>query len=113
MSEQNSNFQEESIDISSISNSQPVKPKKAVAKKPSNALGNVVKTIGFFIGFVLVAVTFVGAFFLYSKAPLFMAISLAVIIIGTLIATMVTILIYALGHVIIQNNEIIDKLNKM
>ena len=113
MSEQNSNFQEETIDISSVSNAQPIVSKKAVPKKTSNALGNVIKAIGFFIGFVIVGLTFVGAFFLYSKAPLFMAISLVVIIAGTLLATMVTLLIYALGHIIIQNNEIIDKLNKM
>ncbi|MBR7071899.1 MAG: hypothetical protein IKI29_07070 [Clostridia bacterium] len=100
---------ENSIDISSMSR----KPtQKSPVRRPSNGFGNIIKTIAFLVGFFFVAVTFVAAFFLYSKSPLFMAIALAVIIAGTVFATIVTLLIYALGHLIVQNNEIIDKLNR-
>ena len=108
------NEMNDSFDIMSASSEErKFTVSKPIAKSPSDGLGNVVKAIAFIVGFVMIAVTFVGAFFLYSKAPLFMAIALAVIIAGTLSAAMVTVLIYAIGHLIVQNNKIITKLNEI
>lgn len=75
-------------------------------------LGTIIKTIAFLIAFAIIGVSFVLAYFLYSAEALYIAISLAIIIFGTLVAAITFFLIYGLGHIICQNNEILRRLNE-
>ena len=75
-------------------------------------LGTIVKVIAFLIAFAIIGVCFILAYFLYTAEPLYMAISLAIIIFGVLVGAIVFFLIFALGHVVTQNNEIIKRLNE-
>lgn len=74
--------------------------------------GNIIKAIAFIICFAMIIVSFVVAFFLFTKSTLSIAISIAVLLIGTLFSVIVFYPIYGLGCVICQNNEILKKLNK-
>lgn len=75
-------------------------------------LGGIIKAIGFILAFVIIAVSFVIAYFLFSTEKFFMAISLAIIILGTVSGVIILFLIYGLGQIICQNNEILRRLNK-
>ena len=75
-------------------------------------LGNVIKAIAFVIAFAVIVVGFVVAFFLFSKTAFSIAISLAAIIVFTLIAACVFFPLFGLGHILCQNNEILKMLNK-
>ncbi len=75
-------------------------------------LGNVIKVISFVLAFAIIIVGFVIAFFLFSKTAFSIVLSLAAIIIFTLIAACVFFPIFGLGHILCQNNEILKTLNK-
>ncbi len=75
-------------------------------------LGNVIKAIAFIIAFAILIVGFVIAFFLFSKTSFSIALSLAAIIIFTVIAACVFFPLFGLGHILCQNNEILKMLNK-
>ncbi len=74
--------------------------------------GNIIKAIAFIICFLVIIVSFVAAFFLYTKSTLSIAISIAVLLLGTVFSLIVFYPLYGLGCVICQNNEILKKLNK-
>lgn len=74
--------------------------------------GNIIKAIAFIICFVMIIITFIAAFFLYTKSTLSIAISIAVLLLGTIFSVIVFFPIYGLGCVICQNNEILKELNK-
>lgn len=74
--------------------------------------GNIIKAIAFIICFSLIILTFVAAFFLYTKSTLSIVISVAVLLVGTIFSVIIFYPIYGLGCVICQNNEILKKLNK-
>ncbi len=110
MAENNENY-----DISSTSeNTQKVEdsPFEAYGNGIFKNLGTIIKTVSFIIAFFIVILSFVAAYFLFSKQPLYMAISLGIVILGTVVAAIVMFLIYGLGHVICQNNEILKELKK-
>ncbi len=73
--------------------------------------GNIIKAIAFIICFSIIIISFVAAFFLFTKSTLSIAISIGVLLIGTLFSLIVFYPIYGLGCVICQNNEILKKLN--
>lgn len=75
-------------------------------------LGSIIKMISFFIAFAILAVSFVAAFFLFSKDSFFMAISLGILIFGIVVAAITMFIIYGIGHVICQNNEILRQLRE-
>lgn len=75
-------------------------------------LGGIIKAISFIIAFFIIALSFVAAFFIFSKQAFYMALAIAIIIFGTVLAAIVMFLIYGLGHVICQNNEILKHLKK-
>ncbi len=109
----------EFVDISSSSGK---KPKMEIdfgeyTEKYGNGifknLGNIIKVIAFVICFTMIAITFVGAFFLFSFDSFFIAIAVGVIILGTIISLITLFLIYGLGHVICQNNEILARLKAL
>ncbi|MEE0807939.1 MAG: hypothetical protein U0L84_01110 [Acutalibacteraceae bacterium] len=73
--------------------------------------GNIIKAIAFIICFCIIVLSFVAAFFLYTKSTLSIAISIGVLLIGTIFSLIVFYPLYGLGCVICQNNEILKKLN--
>lgn len=113
---ENFNFSSDDMeDISSVSQEYIEKhtvPDSIYGKGMFKHLGGIIKTIAFMISFIIVCASFVLAYFLYSKDLLFMAISLAIIIFGTFLALIVLFLIYALGHIVQQNNEILKQISK-
>ncbi|MBQ8204147.1 MAG: hypothetical protein IJZ75_07730 [Clostridia bacterium] len=79
----------------------------------ANNLGLIIKTIAFVVAFAIIILTFLAAFLVFSKQPLYIAISLGIVILGTVIAAITLFLIYGLGHLIIQNNEILKRLRDL
>lgn len=75
-------------------------------------LGGIVKAISFLVSFFFFAVTAVLSFLLYSIDKFFMPFALALLILGTLFSLIIMFLIYALGQVVSQNNEILRRLEK-
>ncbi len=75
-------------------------------------IGGIVKAIAFIIAFGIIAISFVVAYFLYTKEKLYMALSLGIVIGGTFIALINLFLIYGMGQILTQNNEIIKQLNR-
>lgn len=109
-------------DISSSSKvSSKVKSKAKKAAKPVikyadgifKHLGNVIKAIGFLIGFGIFGICLFVAYYLYSKDPTFEVVSIAIAAAGIVIGTICMFLIFGLGHVICQNNEILRRLNDL
>ena len=114
MSENNTNNVPEMEDISSTSVEFRAKknPVMAYSSGLYKNLGNIIKAIAFIIAFAIIIVGFVIAFFLFSKTAFSIALSLAAIIVFTLIAACVFFPIFGLGHILCQNNEILKMLNK-
>ncbi len=115
MSENNTNNSlPEMEDISSTS--LEFKAKKNPVLAYSNGLyknlGNIIKTIAFALAFVMIILGLVAAFFLFAKNIFSLAISLAVVIVCTLIAAVIFFPLFGLGHILCQNNEILKMLNK-
>ncbi len=70
-------------------------------------IGNIIKAISFIIAFGIIALSFVLAFFLFSMDVLYMAIATAIVLFGTFTALIVMFLIYGLGQLLCQNEELI------
>lgn len=75
-------------------------------------LGNIIKSIAFIMAFCVIIVGFLAAFLLFTKTAMSVIITLALIIIFTLIAASIFFPIYGIGHIVCQNNEILKKLDK-
>ncbi len=70
-------------------------------------IGTIIKAISFIVAFGIIAVSFILAFFLFTKDPLYMAIAAVIVIFGTFFALIVMFLIYGLGQLLCQNDELI------
>lgn len=79
----------------------------------ANNLGYIIKAISFVVAFAIIILTFAVAFLVFSKQPLYIALSLGIVIVGTVLAAISMFLIYGLGHLIIQNNEILKRLKSL
>ncbi len=114
MSENNKNQIPEMEDISSTSVEFRAKknPVMAYSSGLYKNLGNVIKAIAFIIAFAIIIIGFIVAFFLFSKTSFSIVLSLAAIIIFTLIAACIFFPLFGLGHILCQNNEILKILNK-
>ena len=114
MSENNKNQFPEMEDISSMSVEFKAKknPVMAYAGGLYKHLGNIIKAIAFIAAFAIIIVGFAIAFLLFSKTAFSIMLSLAVVIIFTVIAACVFFPIFGLGHILCQNNEILKTLNK-
>ena len=116
MSDENINITENEMeDIVSTSPQAKKTEKKETSarsiKGVANGLGSIIKAISFLVAFAVLALFVAVAYILYTKDPLFTAISIAVIISVVVISTIVMFLIFAIGQIITQNNEILKKLN--
>lgn len=74
-------------------------------------LGNVIKIIAFILGFGTVLISFLLSFLLFIKSALSFVVSLAIILFGTAVAAVVFFLIFAIGQILCQNNEILKRLD--
>lgn len=75
-------------------------------------IGTIIKAISFIIAFVVIIVSFFLAFFLFSKDITYIAISLAIIIFGTAFALMLMFIIYGMGQLLCQNEELLKRLRR-
>ena len=114
MSENNQNQITQMEDISSTSIEFRAKKNPVLAYSSGlyKNLGNIIKIISFVLGFGIIILSLVVAFFLFNKTALGITLSLAVIIFGTIVAACVFFPIFGLGHILCQNNEILKSLNK-
>jgi len=71
------------------------------------SLGNIVKVIAFIVALAIIAVHLLAAYILFAFRPLYLSVCIAIVTFGLVVALMVLFLIYALGHSINQNNEIL------
>lgn len=76
-------------------------------------LGNIIKAISFMISFGILGITMFVGYYLYSKDSSAIVISLGIVIIGLIFALITMFLIFGLGHIICQNNEIMSRLKKL
>lgn len=114
MPENNTNSNDFIEDISSTSAEFRAKknPVMAYSNGLYKNLGNVIKVISFVLGFSIIVISLIAAFFLFTKTFFGFALSLAIVIIGTVIAACVFFPIFGLGHILCQNNEILKMLNR-
>ena len=114
MSENNQYPIHEMEDITSAS--EEFKAKKDPVGTYGNALyknlGNVIKSIAFILSFGVILIGFLAAFLLFTKTTMSVILTFAIIIFFTLIAASVFFPIYGIGHIVCQNNEILEKLEK-
>lgn len=110
------------IDISSSStpnNHKPPKSKKGKKENPVSAYGNslfknlgtIIKVISFIIAISLILLVLAVAFLLLKVFDSFFTpIAIGIVILGTIIAAFTFFIIYGIGHVICQNDEILRRL---
>ncbi len=73
-------------------------------------LDKVVKTIAFLVSLAVLLIFAAGALILWKLDHTFTLIALCVLVAGALLALITLFLIYAIGHIISQNNEILKHL---
>lgn len=89
------------------------KPVEKYGNAVAKNLGYIIKAISFVVAFSIIILTFVIAFLVFSTQPLYIAISFGIVVVGVIIAAISMFLIYGLGHLIIQNNEILKRLKDL
>ncbi len=77
------------------------------------SLGNIIKVISFVVAIAIFLVHILAAYILFAFKPLYLTISIAIVVFGLIVSLITLFLIYASGHIINQNNEIISKLNEL
>jgi len=99
-----------------LSKTQPAKAKSKKLKpvKPTGfrCLGNIVKIIGFFVALIIIAAHVLVAYILFNFRPLYISVCFIIVGVGFVLALIFLFLIYALGHLINQNNELLYLLRK-
>ncbi len=112
--------EDDMIDISSSSTPKNIKTKKSKAKEnPVSAYGNalfknlgtIIKVISFIIAIAIILLVLAVAFLLLKVFDSFFTpIAIGIVIVGTVIAAFTFFIIYGIGHVICQNDEILRRL---
>lgn len=101
-------------DISSSSKtSKKFKQIEEIKKFPNNYvkhLDKIVKAISFIVAIAIVILTLGVAAVLILLDDIFTIVAIGVVILGVIVALVALFLIYALGHVITQNNKILERL---
>ena len=86
-------------------------PEKALDLKVKNtsfkSLGNIIKVISFIVAFAIVVVHVIAAYILFAFRPLYLAFCFGIVTFGLVVALIVLLLIFALGHILNQNYEIL------
>ena len=100
-------------DISYIVN-EPYKPDMTVVVHSSGfkSLGAIIKLIAFFVALAVIGIHTLAAYLLFAFKPIYASICIIIVTFGLVLALVILFLIYALGHTINQNNEILELLRK-
>ncbi|MBR4073666.1 MAG: hypothetical protein IKK24_06960 [Clostridia bacterium] len=83
-----------------------------IKKTGFKSLGNIIKVISFVVSLAILAAFVLGAYVLFAFKPLYLTICIAIVVFGLIVALISLFMIYAIGHIINQNNEIISNLTK-
>ena len=75
-------------------------------------IGTIIKFIAFLLCFSVIILSFFAAYFIFSFNALFATIAVGVILFGTVFGIILLFIIYGIGHIICQNNEILTRLKK-
>ena len=100
-------------DISSASEEMKARTRKTSGKRKKGAaicLDKIVKAIAFIVALFVLLIFAAGALILYKMDKSFAMIALCILIAGIALALIFLFLIYAIGHMITQNNEILKRL---
>lgn len=101
-------------DISSSSLPKTKSSLKAVSQNYGNGvfkhLDKIIKAISFIVSIGILLMFAAVAAVLVMLDKIFAVVAVAVLIVGIILSLMVLFLIYAVGHLISQNNEIIKRL---
>lgn len=101
-------------DISSSSLPKTKSSLKAVSQNYGNGvfkhLDKIIKAISFIVSLGILLMFAAVAAVLVMLDKIFAVVAVAVLIVGIILSLMVLFLIYAVGHLISQNNEIIKRL---
>ncbi len=112
MADNNEDFMFE--DISSSSLPKTKSSLKAVSQNYGNGvfkhLDKIIKAISFIVSLGILLMFAAVAAVLVMLDKIFAVVAVAVLIVGIILSLMVLFLIYAVGHLISQNNEIIKRL---
>ena len=112
MADNNEDFMFE--DISSSSLPKTKNSLKAVSQNYGNGvfkhLDKIIKAISFIVSIGILLMFAAVAAVLVMLDKIFAVVAVAVLIVGIILSLMVLFLIYAVGHLISQNNEIIKRL---
>lgn len=112
MADNNEDFMFE--DISSSSLPKTKSSLKAVSQNYGNGvfkhLDKIIKAISFIVSIGILLMFAAVAAVLVMLDKIFAVVAVAVLIVGIILSLMVLFLIYAVGHLISQNNEIIKRL---
>lgn len=112
MTDNNEEFLFEDISSSSIPKSKS--SLKAVTENYGNGifknLDRIIKAISFIVAIAILLIFAAIAVVLVMLDKIFAVVSVAVFIVGIILALISLFLIYAVGHLISQNNEIIKRL---
>ena len=112
MADNNEDFMFE--DISSSSFPKTKSSLKAVSQNYGNGvfkhLDKIIKAISFIVSLGILLMFAAVAAVLVMLDKIFAVVAVAVLIVGIILSLMVLFLIYAVGHLISQNNEIIKRL---
>ena len=75
-------------------------------------IGTIIKFIAFLICFSVIILSFFAAYFIFTFNALFLTIAAGVVLFGTILGIILLFIIYGIGHIICQNNEILSRLKK-
>ena len=89
-----------------------LRPIELFGKFMFNNLSKVIKLIAYAVAIATVVIGVALAVFVYKHVEAFVAISFAVILSSAILAFIEFFLIYGLGHMIEQNNEILKRTEK-
>ena len=99
-------------DISSKSKKFKLKdPVDIYGKLVYNRIGKIIKVIAYLVAILTVIVGLCAAFLIFKRQAALIVISFAVVLVFAVIGVIEFFIIYGLGHVIQQNNEILKRLN--
>lgn len=108
----NNDFMFEDISSSSLPKSK--KSLKAATENYGNGvfknLDKIIKAIAFIVSLGILLIFAAAAVVLVMLDKIFMIVSVCLFIVGIILAAITLFLIYAVGHLISQNNEIIKRL---
>ena len=99
-------------DISSKSKKFKLKdPVDIYGKLVYNRIGKIIKVSSYWVAILTVIVGLCAAFLIFKRQAALIVISFAVVLVFAVIGVIEFFIIYGLGHVIQQNNEILKRLN--